>query len=34
MDTLKKAYGWMMDNKLAVLGVLCCGGALVYMTMC
>lgn len=34
MDTLKSAYGWLMDNKLVVLGVLAGVGALVYMTQC
>ena len=34
MDTLKSAYGWVMDNKFLVLGVLASAGALVYMTQC
>ena len=33
MDTLKKAYDWVMDHKLVALCALAGAGALVY-TMC
>lgn len=33
MDTLKKAYGWVMDNKVLMLCVLAGGGTLAYMLL-